>query len=170
MGSCLTAVLPISKFLWNKSDYGIKSILVVTKNVKYLKKKKSKTISIFVFTLCHFCLVRELQWLKRLLVSLASLNLTFSANLVIAFSYYLIFKAVFLKTPSRKLIQCEFQCFFTKIRYSNTYVGVPQSFPDQICQSVLKKTQTLNYPHPLNPTFFQSWILEGRFYATPKPG
>lgn len=137
MGSYLTAVLPISKFFWNKSDYGIKYILVATKNVKCLKKKNQRLFQ-FLFLLCHFCLVRELQWLKCLLVSLASLNLTFSANLVIAFSYYLVFKAIFLKTPSRKLIQCEFQCFFTKICSSNRYVGVPQSFPDQICQSVLK--------------------------------
>lgn len=124
-----------------------------------MPQKKWKGISISVFTLCHFCLVRELQWLKRQLMSLASLNLTFSANLAMAFSYYTIFMALFLKTPSKKLIQCKFQCFFTKISYSNMYIAVPQSFPDQICQSVLKN------PNPKLPPQIQHSSRAGSWKA-----
>lgn len=137
------AVLPLTKFLWNKSDCGIKHVLVVIQMLN--ASKKSKGISIFIFTFCHFCLVKELQWPQHPPAPLAGLNWTLSADLAMAFSSYTIFKVLFLKTPSKRLIQCKFQCFFTENIYSNMYVEVPQSFPDQIRQSI-KKPQTLTYP------------------------
>lgn len=131
-----------------------------------LKKIKSKGTSIFIFNLYHFCLARELEWRKHLLVSLASLNLShicWEGFLMLQYLHRTIFK-----TASKKPVQCIFQ-----ISYSNTYVGVPQSFPDKICQ--FPKTQNQSTPPkpwatPPNPIILQSWILEGRFYATPKTG